>query len=190
MVMGIPDFIILGIILLSILIGVVRGLIKESISLVTWIIAIFLAVVYATPLSTYMTFTKIALVRSLSAFLLIFVGTVFIGAIFNYIVGGLVRKTPFSIPDRILGSVFGLLRGFVFVTILTLLGGLTPMPEEHWWHESYALSQFQVLAVWLKDKLPEENAQVFHFPGEKVEGEKQLTQGRDLRSEILKNIEG
>ena len=168
--LGTPDFIIITIILASILIGVVRGFIKESISLVTWVIAICLAVLYAAPLSAHITFTKIELVRSLSAFLIIFILTVFVGALINYLVGGFIRKTPFSMPDRVLGSAFGLLRGVVLVTILVLVAGLTPLPEEEWWQQSKSISHFQVFAMWLKEQLPEENAKAFHFP---LEGETQ-----------------
>lgn len=164
--LGTPDLIILVLILLSIGIGVIRGFIKESISLVTWVIAICLAVIYAAQLAAHLTFTKIELVRSISAFLIIFVSTVFVGALVNYFLGDFIRKTPFSMPDRILGSVFGLLRGVVFVTIMVLVAGLTPLPEESWWQESKSISHFQVFAMWLKEQLPEENAKAFHFPME------------------------
>lgn len=167
MSMATPDLIIGGIILLSIIVGIIRGLVKESISLVTWIVAILLAVMYTSPLSKYITITKHEMVHTLIAFLLIFVGTVFLGAILNFVVGELVRKTPFSIPDRVLGSIFGLLRGFVFATILIMIGGLTTLPEEQWWHQSYAISRFQGFAIWLKEQLPEETAKVFHFSNEK-----------------------
>lgn len=167
MALGTADLIIFGIMSLSVLIGIIRGFIKELISLVTWVVAICLSVMYASPLSEHMTFTKIALVKSLTAFLLVFIGIVFVGAIINYMIGGLVRKTPFSLPDRILGSIFGVLRGVVFVTILILIAGLTPLPEEEWWKNSYGVSRFQGLAIWVKDLLPDENAKVFHFSGEK-----------------------
>ncbi len=161
-----PDLIIGGIMLLSVLVGIVRGFVKESISLITWVVAIGLAVVYTSQLSLHMTFTSSSFVRNLSAFLILFVGTVFIGAIINYIVGGMIRKTPFSAPDRVLGSVFGVLRGAFFITVMVLIAGLTPFPKEKWWQDSYAIGQFQVLALWLKDRLPDENASVFRFTEE------------------------
>ena len=163
MTLGGPDLVIAGLIVVSILIGFFRGFVKELISLVTWVVAVFLAVMYTTPLSAYMTFTKMALLRSLVAFLLIFIGTVFIGAIFNFIVGAFVRSTPFSLADKVLGSAFGFLRGLVFVTILILLGGLTPLPQATWWKKSSMVSEFQVLAVWFKEQLPEEHGKNFHF---------------------------
>ncbi len=166
MTLSTPDLIISGIILLSILIGIVRGFVKESISLVTWVVAICLAAMYASPLSEHITFTSNAFIRNLTSFLIIFVGTVFVGAIFNYIIGSMVRKTPFSVPDRILGSAFGVLRGVFFVTVLVLIAGLTPFPKEQWWQKSYAISHFEELAIWVKDRLPDENAKVFHFSEE------------------------
>lgn len=166
MTFGTPDLIIVCLILLSVLIGIIRGFIKESISLVTWVSAVIVAVLCSKDLSVYMTFTKNDLVRWWSAFLIIFVGIIFVGAIVNFMVGALIRKSPFSMADRALGSIFGLLRGVVFVTILVLLGTLTQFPEAPWWKRSYMIGQFQELAVWLRDRLPEENAKVFHFPDE------------------------
>lgn len=169
MTIGTPDLFIMGIIGLSIIIGIFRGLIKESISLATWICAIILAVMYVKPLAVYMTFTKVEFVKNLTAFLIIFIGIIFIGAIFNYFVSALVRKTPFSLPDRVLGSFFGLFRGIVFVGILTFIAGLTPFPEEKWWKESYFIGHFQKMALWLREQLPEDDAKNFQFPGDKQE---------------------
>jgi membrane protein required for colicin V production len=170
-----PDLCIAAVILFSILIGIVRGFIKESISLVTWLVAIALSIYFAGNISQHMTFTKIGLVKSMVAFLVIFVGVVFIGAIVNYMVGSFIRRTPFSLPDRILGSAFGLFRGVALVSILVLLAGLTPLPEAPWWQNSYSINKFQGFALWLKDRLPDETAKVFRFPGDPA-----YTQDREL----------
>lgn len=161
-----PDLIIIILILLSIIIGIIRGFIKETISLVTWIVAIVLAINYAEPLSTIMTFTKREFVRTITAFLLIFVGVGFLGALMNALIGNFIRKTPFSIPDRVLGSMFGFLRGCVLVTLLVLLAGLTPFPETTWWEKSYTIAKFEEVAIWFKERLPENNELAFHFPRE------------------------
>ncbi len=172
MTIGTPDIIIAGIILVSILIGIVRGFIKELISLITWVVAIVLAAMFTTSFAEHMTFSKTPFVRSLCAFILIFVSVVFVGAIINYIVGTLVRKTPFSTADRVLGSLFGVLRGIVFITILILLGGLTPLPQESWWQTSYFIPRAQVLSLWLKEQLPEEYAKTFNFSDKVVKTDK------------------
>jgi len=167
-----PDTIIIGIIVLSVLIGIVRGFVKELISLVTWIVAIFLAVRYSNHIAAFMTFTDHKTVRNIVAFIIIFVGTIFVGALINYGIGSLVRKTPFSIADKILGGGFGIPRGGALVTLLILLGGLTSFPEEPWWKKSPMIAYFQGLALWVKEQLPDENAKVFHLSSEKqIEGE-------------------
>lgn len=174
MTMGTPDIIITGIILLSILIGIVRGFIKELISLITWVVAIVLAAMFTSALAEHMTFSKTPFVRSLCAFILIFVSVVFVGAIINFIIGTLVRKTPFSTADRVLGSIFGVLRGIVFITILVLLGGLTPLPQAPWWQTSYFIPRVQVLSLWLKEQLPEEYAKTFNFSDKVVKTDKKI----------------
>lgn len=161
---GWPDIIIVSAIVISVIIGLMRGLIKESLSLVTWIIAIVLAVLFTQQLAVYMTFTKVEFIRSVVAFFIIFVSVVLIGSIVNFFIGKVVRKTPFSAPDRALGAIFGLLRGVVIVTIMVLLGGLTQIPQVDWWQESTSIQKFEMLAIWAKNRLPEENAKHFKFP--------------------------
>lgn len=167
MTFGTPDLIIISLILLSALIGVMRGLIKESITLVSWTVATVLALNFSEPLSSYITFVNNPGIRTIIAFIIIAVSSLFLGAIVNVLVGGLVRKTPFSVLDRMLGSLFGLVRGGLFVGILILLGGLVPhMTEEKWWKQSTSISHFQGLSFWLKERLPEEIAQAFYFADE------------------------
>jgi len=186
MTMGTPDLIITGIILISVLIGIVRGFIKEFISLVTWIVAIVLAAMFTTPLGQYMTFTEKPFLRSLCAFLLIFVSVVFLGAIINYVVGTFVRKTPFSAADRVLGSLFGVLRGVVFITILVLIGGLTTLPQAPWWQASYFIPRAQVVAMWLQEQLPEQHAKVFNFSDKVVKSDKKPD--KKIEDKLSKNM--
>ncbi|MGE4350203.1 MAG: CvpA family protein [Candidatus Berkiella sp.] len=166
---GWPDILILAVIIFSILIGLFRGFIKESISLVTWISAIVLAIVFSGPFSSILTFTKEPFIRTIAAFFIIFILTVLVGSIINFFVGKLVRSTPFSSPDRVLGGAFGLFRGVVIVTIVVLLAGLTPLTKADTWTSSYSIEKFEVLALWVKDRLPEEHAKPFKFPDRKPE---------------------
>lgn len=158
-----PDLIIVAIILVSIFISFFRGFIKEVISLVSWVVAAWLAFVLASPLSKWMTFTEVESIRAVVAFLIVFVGMVFIGSLVNFMVGRFIRKTPFSMADRTLGIFFGLLRGVLVVTLLVFFAGLTPMPRDPWWQGSYSVSKFQSIALWMKGVLPEEIGRHFDF---------------------------
>ncbi len=161
-----PDFIILMIILVSVAISFFRGFIKEVISLVTWVVAAWLAFMLASPLSGLMTFTEVQSVRAIIAFMVVFIGLIFLGSIVNFLVGKFIRKTPFSLADRTLGIGFGFLRGFLLVTLIVFFAGLTPLPKDDWWQQSFTLSQVEKVALWFKDLLPESMGEHFEFDPE------------------------
>ncbi len=71
-----------------------------------------------------------------------FVSSLIIGAIINYMASQAVTKTGLSGTDKSLGVVFGAARGLLIVTMLVLLAGLTPMPSEPWWNDSAMIEFF------------------------------------------------
>lgn len=158
-----PDLIALSLISISVLISLVRGLVRELISVVSWVLAAWLSIRYSNQIAHYITFTEVQSLRVFLAFLLIFVAMVFLGAVVNFMVGQLVRKTPFSAADRILGMVFGAVRGVLVLSVLVLLGGLTPLPKDDWWQQSYAIARVQKVAIWMQSFLPSEVSQYFDF---------------------------
>jgi membrane protein required for colicin V production len=162
--MGWFDIAILGVILLSALISLVRGFVKESISLATWLAAGFIALTYylvlADMLSSYIESPTIS---QAAAFAILFISTLIIGAIINYMVSQLVNKTGLSGTDKMLGIIFGAARGVLIVSMVVLFAGLTPMPQEAWWQESMLVEQFMKVALWIRDLLPENIAGRFSF---------------------------
>ncbi len=156
------DLVIIGIILVSTLISLVRGFIKESISLASWILAGFIAFRYFAPLGEILSpYIESPTLRTGSAFSILFVSTLIIGAIINFMASQMVSKTGLSGTDKTLGMVFGAARGVLIVTMVVLLAGLTPMPSEPWWQESTMVEYFTKLAGWLKDILPQDIASRF-----------------------------
>ena len=164
-----PDLLIVGVIIVSVIVGIFRGFIQESISLITWIGAIIVGVLFTKALVPFMTFTSVAFIRSLAAFMILFVLTVFLGAVINYFIGKMIRKTPFSAPDRILGSLFGFFRGVVLVSIGVLLAGLTSLTETPTWQSSRTIAHFEKVAIWCKERLPEKYAKSFQFDEDESE---------------------
>ena len=59
--------------------------------------------------------------------------------------------------------IFGLARGILVVALLTLLAGLTPIPQDPWWRDSQLVPYFEEIALWLRDWLPEDVAKRFQF---------------------------
>ena len=156
------DLIIIGVIAISALISLVRGFVKESISLASWVLAGFIALRYFTPLAELLEpYIESPTIRTGSSFAILFVCSLIIGAIINFMASQLVTKTGLSGTDKSLGVVFGAARGFLIVIILVLLAGLTPMPSEPWWKESAMIEYFASMAGWIKEVLPDDIAGKF-----------------------------
>lgn len=156
------DLIIIAVVVVSALISLVRGFVKESISLASWVLAGFIALRYFTPLSELLEpYIESPTIRTGSGFAILFVCSLIIGAIINFMASQLVTKTGLSGTDKSLGVVFGAARGILIVIILVLLAGLTPMPSESWWKESTMIEYFASMASWIKDILPDDIAGKF-----------------------------
>ncbi len=153
------DLNIIVIIVISALISLVRGFVKESISLASWLFAGFIALTYFVPLADLLEpYIESPTIRTGSSFAILFVSSLIVGAIINFMASQLVSQTGLSGTDKSLGVVFGTARGFLIVIILVLLAGLTPMPSEPWWQESTMIEYFTSMANWIKDILPEDIA--------------------------------
>jgi len=149
------DLVIIAIIALSALISLIRGFVKESISLVTWVVAGVLALRYYAPMAELLEpFINNPSLRQWVGGGILFISTLVVGAIVNWIVSQLVSKTGLSGTDKALGVVFGAARGVLIVTMVVLLAGLTPMPEASWWQESMMIGFFQQLAEWISGVIP------------------------------------
>lgn len=131
------DYIILGIILLSAVAGLVRGFLREVCSLVTWILAVWLAWQFGPSLAPYF---GGALERETFGLwagrAIIFVLVLVVGTIIGYTVNHFVRLSLFSALDRFLGCLLGLARGVVITGIVIILGQAARLDGEGWWQRS------------------------------------------------------
>ncbi|MCB1762576.1 MAG: CvpA family protein [Gammaproteobacteria bacterium] len=157
------DYIIIGVIGLSALISLIRGFVREALSLAVWVLAFFVAWTFFRELAQHLTWFSLPSVRLGVALAILFLTTLLVGGLVNYLVGQLVDKTGLTGTDRLIGMLFGAARGVLLVTLLILLAGLTPLPNDPWWNESQLIGYFQELALWLKTLLPEDLAEKFRF---------------------------
>jgi len=157
------DYVIIGIIGLSALISLVRGFMREALSLVVWILAFWIAWTFFRELAQHLTWFSVPSVRLGVALAVLFLVTLMVGGLVNFLVGQLVDRTGLTGTDRLIGMLFGAARGILLVTLLILLAGLTPLPDDPWWKSSQLIGYFQELAVWLKTLLPEDLGDKFKY---------------------------
>lgn len=151
-----PDYVILGIIAISILVGAIRGFIKEAFSLVVWAAAFLLAFQYSGALALQLeSHIELPSARTALAFSGLFLVVLLVGGLLTFLVGKLVEKTGLSGTDRLLGGVFGGIRGLFLVIAILLVMGLTPVPQDPWWQNSRAIQSLLPLAEWSAKFLPD-----------------------------------
>jgi len=161
---------------LSALIGLYRGLTKELISLATLVVAFWLAFRYSKDLAVWLpqsldraSFAIVDMNFDFSnlrvgiAFLLLLISTLFAGAILNYVIGHLIARRSLNVADRLVGLIFGVVRGGAIVLALVMVVGLTRFPETPWWRDARLLHPFEQAAVWVIKVLPPKYARHFSF---------------------------
>lgn len=150
------DWLLLSALVVSILIGVIRGFTREVLGLATWLLSLIAALLLA-PLAAVYLEPHIAVpsVRIAAAYAAVFFGGLVLGAIVTAIVAALVRKSPLSGIDRTVGGGFGLVRGLLLAVVAVWLVGLTPVKQDPWWAQSMFIGKLEWLAGGFETLMPD-----------------------------------
>jgi membrane protein required for colicin V production len=149
------DFAILGLIFISFITGMLRGVSHEVFSLGFWVLAIWVGLSFSREFSGFLASTITGpAARIAASFLILFMITLILGSLISMLLGELVKNPDLTFTDRFAGMFFGVARGFIIVFVIVMLGGLTPLPADSWWKESQFIPPFQSSAIWLRDHIP------------------------------------
>jgi membrane protein required for colicin V production len=135
--MNFADYLIIALIILSALVGLLRGFLREVIALVTWVLAVFIAWHFGDLLEPHLGgLLASPQVRPWAARAILFFVVLLIGWAIGAVVVHFVRLSIFSGMDRFLGLLFGLTRGIVIVGVIVILAQLLRLDGERWWGRS------------------------------------------------------
>jgi len=166
-VMNLTDYVVLGVIVLSAVIGALRGLLREAIALASWLLALLLAWHFSDLIEPHLGgLLGDSSVRPWAARVIIVLLVLLLGTGVGSVIGQFVRLSLFSGADRLLGCLFGLLRGLMLFGVFVILGQLLRLQGEHWWRNSVFIPYGESIANGLRT----------------VVGEERVRHGEDLRA--------
>jgi membrane protein required for colicin V production len=158
------DYVIAALLTFFLLIGLLRGATLETRSLACWLIASAVGWYFA---DDYTRVIKSALTNPkaqiAAAFAILFVLTLTLSTLVFFIQNFKKKRAYPSLFGHFAGLPVALLRGLLFVNLIVIFAGLTPLPRDNWWHESKLLPHFQNAAIWLKTRFPSGFSDFLHY---------------------------
>lgn len=150
------DYAVLAIIGLSVLLSVMRGLLKEILALVGWVVSFIVARNFTAQIMPLLPEEiPTEQLKTLAAFLILFLATLLVCSLLKIVLVQIVRSLGLGPYDRILGGLFGLFRGMLIVTILVMLAGFTHLPKDVRWRDAMFSAPLEALVAKLLPWLPE-----------------------------------
>ena len=135
--MTIFDYLVLFVLVSSVVISTLRGLVKEILSLLGWIVAFVVANAYGARLAPMLPdLLPGDTARLILAFIVLFLGVRILMGLLSLAIGALVEASGLSLADRGLGGLFGLARGIVIVLAAVILCGMTSIPQQAFWRDA------------------------------------------------------
>ncbi|MDB5918018.1 MAG: colicin production protein [Massilia sp.] len=162
--MTIFDYLVLFVLVASVVISTMRGLVKEILSLLGWVVAFVVANAYGAQLAPMLpAMIPGEAVRLMVAFVALFIGVRILMGLLTLAVDALIQAAGLSLADRGLGGLFGLARGIVIVLFGVILCGMTSIPQQDFWKNALLSPMAETGARTVKPFLPAALAQHVQF---------------------------
>jgi membrane protein required for colicin V production len=134
------DYVIIAAVLISGLVGVGRGLLREGIAFVAWVAALILAWHFSDLVEPHLGGVLAATVaKPWVARLIVLLLVLLVGALIGAVANQFVRLAIFGGMDRLGGFAFGALRGLLLFGLFVMLGQLLKLDQDHWWRDSHLM---------------------------------------------------
>ena len=162
----IVDYGIIIIIMVSMLMGLMRGLIREILSIITWSAAIVAAIGYCKPISElFHSIIPQPGIRLVIAFILVWFIVLIIGGIINRVIEQIIKVTKFTVTDRITGGIFGFVRGVAIIVVAMVMLKISGIIKDYSLKDSSLIAQFRPVALYLEKQLPDDLKKLnLHLP--------------------------
>ena len=158
------DFALIAIVALSTLFAFARGIVRELIALAAWVVGLVAAFAYAGAVASWFYGLDIsAAAKHVIAFALILIAALVGGALVARTLSSAVKAIGLGFVDRLLGAVFGALRGLAVVVLFALAAGMTTLPKQDWWQNAVLARALAEAALSLKPYLPRAWAERLDF---------------------------
>lgn len=149
------DWVVVIVIILSTLLSLKRGFVKEVLSLVTWFFAFIIAVKFSITIQALLEgHIENVQARYIVSFISLFIISLIVGSLVSFLIGSLIKMSGMSATDRVLGMLFGFARGTLILVVLTSLLSLSPtVVETDLWKQSAFVPKLVVLKDWARNLL-------------------------------------
>jgi len=149
--MNVTDYLVIAAVVISAVVGALRGFLREVVALLAWIIALFFAWHFADLIEPHLGgLLAGSAVAPWAARVIIVILILLLGAAVGAVLNHFVRLSIFSGMDRFLGLIFGLLRGVVLLGVFVILGQVLRLSDERWWTRSLMIPYGESVANGLR----------------------------------------
>lgn len=157
------DYVVCGVLALSLLIGVWRGVVSEILALVAWVAAFLAARLLAAQAGEMIAAGFDPAWRQAAGFVAIFVVVLILFVLARWIASLLLKAVGLAPLDRVLGAVFGIARGVLVVWVAVLLAGLTALPQQQWWRQAVLAPPLETAVLAARPWLPPDLAKRIRY---------------------------
>jgi membrane protein required for colicin V production len=158
------DYAVLIIIGLSIIFSVMRGMVREVLAILGWVAAFYVGRTYTDQILPMIPVDiPTESLRVLAAFLVLFLATLLLASLLGIALSAIIRKVGLGWLNRLLGAMFGVIRGLLIVCVLVFLAGLTSVPQDARWRNAMFSAPIEALVISILPWIPENIAKYVKY---------------------------